>query len=1021
MSDQSNSTELTILGHAPQMVARAFDQARSPIGDSRDRLRHKFAFVDTLLRYLFAVLAAENAGLGQPVPDGCRSLSNRLANPAWGDWSKAVEALARSIVAAPGKAVAPEFATLIVAPNKADSLEPTDFHAALITLIDLRNTIAHEDGSLFCTEEQAGQHVKKAVTPALRRLASCLRIFVRRPLLYVVDSGQHLLGGDVVTSYLRLVGEKPEKMDRRTETPPVLKPRFPFLLDEGGTALYLSPFVMVEGAPGTGTPTPRLIDGWDEDLRQPTYDAYDGTRRKALLNPTPDMPKSAGDLLDMPAKSFRHEAAVSQEIAAELVTARRIPVRFEIPGLEIDQDRPLGTGASGTVYRARWKPGGGGPKEWLALKILRDTTLADIQRHRLEGEYDVLSRIQHRCLPNVHMFGYEPLPYFLMDKVDGTSLQARIERKPLPLETVVWLAREILDVLEVVHDEGVVHRDLKPSNIMITEDDSAVKVIDFGIAVTDPRRRFTGSLELLGTHGYAAPEQFEKGDIDHRVDIYGLGRVLQEALLGGRFDRMDTIPPGMRAIIHRATQPNREHRFSSAAEMRDAIDQRQAGGWEGAPVQENSPLDANHHLLELKHSFDGVWIYDSLEMTSGRREAIALAVEPPAREQLLKAVKRQPEGACVTQSTEVHAILFTVLPPGDEAERLDRLLRGRSLWTPWRTRKAARATAPEPLPAELLHGEGNLRHALLARLAEVKRMIEKSGTESEVLANCLEAASTIESVMLVWSLFAAPSGTISDDRWRSCPPTLSGIVGWIGKLRIPYDRSEALLDSIGRVASLRNQLAHAGTEGIGGEVMQAVVFACTCIDEAVNAVIPTAAAVEQPPFLGFDQEREVWHLLRPIQEEERFEVFDYRWHRRYELEEKAGSKAAMAVQAREVVLVAYLTARPYAGEVVQQAMPARNPKEQRPLRRRQADIAVYAPGGEIVLVAEVKAARTTALRRTRLEEQLWLTARAFGAPFALLSEEGSLLWFAVNPDQGLRSMPDDDEIIAKFESSGGGS
>ena len=91
------------------------------------------------------------------------------------------------------------------------------------------------------------------------------------------------------------------------------------------------------------------------------------------------------------------------------------------------------------------------------------------------------------------------------------------------------------------------------------------------------------------------------------------------------------------------------------------------------------------------------------------------------------------------------------------------------------------------------------------------------------------------------------------------------------------------------------------------------------------------------------------------------------------------------------------------------------------LHRAGTDIAVYAPGGEIVLVAEVKAARTTALRRTRLEEQLWLTARAFGAPFALLSEEGSLIWFAVNPDQGLRSMPDDDEIIAKFESSGGGS
>lgn len=1015
MSDQSNSTELTILVHAPQMVARAFDQARSQLGDNRDRLRRKFAFVDTLLRYLFAVLAAENAGLGQSAPDKCKLLTNRLTNPAWGDWSKAIEALARSILKSPGKPVAAEFATLIVAPNDVGILKPTGFHAALISLIDLRNTVAHEDGSVFCAEEQAGQYLD-AVNPLLQRLASGLRVFVRRPLLYVVDGGQHLLSGEVITSYLRLVGEKPEKVDRRTEVPPALKPRYPFLLDEDGNALYLSPFVMVEGAVAIGAPAPRLIDGWDAAAGQLSYDAHDGKRRQTLLKPPPEMPKSAGDLFTMPAKAFRQEAAVAPEIAAELVTARRLPVRVEILGLEIDEDRPLGSGASGTVYQARWKPEGGGPKEWLALKVLRDTTLADIQRQRLKGEYDVLRRIQHRCLPRVHTFGYEPLPYFLMEKVEGTSLQARIERKPLPLETVVWLAREILDVLEVVHDEGVIHRDLKPSNIMITEDDSALKVIDFGIAVTDPRRRFTGSLELLGTHGYAAPEQFEKGDIDHRVDIYGLGRVLQESLLGGRLDRMDTIPPGMRAIIHLATQPSREHRFSSAAEMRDALDQRQAGGWEGSPVQENSPLDANHHLLELKDSFDGVWIYDALEMTSGRRESIALAVEATARERLLEAVKKQPAGACVTQSTGVHAILFTVLPPGDEAERFDRLRRGRSLWTQRRARKAARAVAPEPLPADLSPDEGSLRHALLARLAEVKRMIEKSGTESEVLANCLEAASTIESIMLVWSLFAARPGTITADRWRSCPSTLSGIVVWLGKLRPPYKRGDELLDSVGRVASIRNQLAHARTGASAQEVTQAVVFACTCIEVAVNAVIPSPVPGAQPPFLEFDEDRQVWQLLRPIQEENRFEAFDFRWHRRYDLEETAGAKVATAAQACEAALAAYLATRPYAGEVVQQAMPTRNLKNRSPTRRREADIAIYGNGGEIVLVAEVKSAGTTALRRTRLEEQLWLTAKAFNAPFALLDEEGSRTWFAVDPDQGLSEIPNDGEIISRFSS-----
>jgi len=82
MSDQSNSSELTVLGHASQMLARTFDQARSPLGGNRDRLRHKFAFVDTLLRHLFAVLAAENTGLGRPAPDKCKSLINRLVNPA---------------------------------------------------------------------------------------------------------------------------------------------------------------------------------------------------------------------------------------------------------------------------------------------------------------------------------------------------------------------------------------------------------------------------------------------------------------------------------------------------------------------------------------------------------------------------------------------------------------------------------------------------------------------------------------------------------------------------------------------------------------------------------------------------------------------------------------------------------------------------------------------------------------------------------------------------------------------------
>lgn len=88
-------------------------------------------------------------------------------------------------------------------------------------------------------------------------------------------------------------------VDRRTEVPPAIKPRYPFLLDEEATSLYVGLFVMFEGALGNGLPEPRLIDGWDEATGQPSYDSPNGNRRQALLSPPADMPKAAGDLLEL--------------------------------------------------------------------------------------------------------------------------------------------------------------------------------------------------------------------------------------------------------------------------------------------------------------------------------------------------------------------------------------------------------------------------------------------------------------------------------------------------------------------------------------------------------------------------------------------------------------------------------------------------------------------------------------------------------------------------------------------------
>lgn len=1019
MTTDSNSTELTILTHAPQMVARAFDGARSTLGDNRDRLRRKFAFVDSLVRYLFAVLAAENAGLGLPLPEGCASLEKRLATPSWGDWSKAIEALARSILESGRGLVAPEFPSLVIKTEESGELLRSAFFGHLAGLIDLRNEVAHEDGSVFCTEGKAGQYLQERVNPALQQVAAGLRVFAKRPLLFL-DGSRDLPDGDVVSTFLRLVGEKAEKQECRCDTRPTIRERYPFLLNENGAVLYLWPFIIVDGATVTGVPAPRLIDGWSVKSHQPTYDSPEGQRRELLAACPEGMPNSPHGLLSLPAKTFRRESAIDPDTAKVVASAHRMPVHVTIPGLEIDEERPLGTGASGTVYRSRWAPGGGAPKEWLAVKVLRGTFLADVQRVRLEAEYNVLKTIQHECLPRVYHFGYEPLPYFVMEKVDGTSLQARIDRRPLPLETVVWLAQKTLDVLELVHSQGVIHRDLKPSNIMITEDDSALKVIDFGIALTNQDRRVTGSLELVGTHGYAAPEQFARGSVDHRADIYSLGRVLQAALVGNQDGRIDAIPEGMQAIIFQATQPNPDHRFASAAEMRAALDERQAGNWKGVPVQENSPLDANHHLLDLKHSVDDVWAFDAIEMTTRRRQAIALAVKPAARQRLLDAVLRQPDGACTTQLTGVHSILFTVLPPDDEARRLERLLAGRSLWSRRPLPPAKGRSSPSSRPEPISSAEaGCLQSAIRRRLGELKGRVDGEHGAASVATACLDAASAFESILLVWVLHAVRPGAIDEEAWRSCPQSLVGIVNWIVKLPMPRGRVDELLHGLRKVADIRNHLAHERGQGPAeAEIVHAVVLACVLLDEAIAAAIPDGGAGQKPPFLDYDEDRQAWLLMRPLRGEERIEVYDQDWHREHQAEDRVAARRGRVDSQRayksmwEQEIAEWLATRPYCHEIIY------GYKSVGSVSVREADILIRADQDRVALVVEIKIIanqkRYGELQRARSREALWRHMRAFGAPFALLDENGEQTWFADDGMKGLREMPDDSEIVARF-------
>ena len=128
--------------------------------------------------------------------------------------------------------------------------------------------------------------------------------------------------------------------------------------------------------------------------------------------------------------------------------------------------------------------------------------------------------------------------YLVMEHIDGETLQARLERGPLPLVRALEYATQICDALDKAHRHGVIHRDLKPANVMLAK--SGVKLLDFGVAkIARARapapdathtRTLTSEGTILGTFQYMAPEQVEGKDADARTDIFAFGALVYKMI-----------------------------------------------------------------------------------------------------------------------------------------------------------------------------------------------------------------------------------------------------------------------------------------------------------------------------------------------------------------------------------------------------------------------------------------------------------------------------------------------------------
>jgi serine/threonine-protein kinase len=198
----------------------------------------------------------------------------------------------------------------------------------------------------------------------------------------------------------------------------------------------------------------------------------------------------------------------------------------------------LGVGGMGAVYRATRLLIG----DAVAIKILHPEQVADPQSaERFRREAQAAARLKHPNAVSIYDFGVsnEGLVYLVMELVEGQSLRQIIRQQgPLTPAAAAEIMRQACAALDEAHRQNIVHRDIKPDNIIVnaTNGGLRVKVLDFGIAKMRDLAATAGNLtqagNMMGTPHYMSPEQCLGEELDHRSDIYGLGVVLYEMLVG---------------------------------------------------------------------------------------------------------------------------------------------------------------------------------------------------------------------------------------------------------------------------------------------------------------------------------------------------------------------------------------------------------------------------------------------------------------------------------------------------------